>query len=67
VQPDLGNVDEVLEEMLGTDPLRERRRQTKTYYLGDAVAATYADGFLSAARRHIDREGRAGAALVSQS
>jgi CDP-glycerol glycerophosphotransferase (TagB/SpsB family) len=66
VQPDLGNIDEVLEEMLGTDPLRERRRQTKAYYLGDAVAATYADGFLRAARRHIDREGRAGAALVNQ-
>jgi CDP-glycerol glycerophosphotransferase (TagB/SpsB family) len=67
VQADLANMAEVLEEMLGADLLRERRRQTKAYYLGDAGPATYADGFLGAARRHIDREGRAGAALVSQS
>lgn len=64
VQPDLGNIGEVLEEMLGADPLRERRRQTKTYYLGDATPDAYAESFLTAARQHIDREGRAGAALV---
>jgi hypothetical protein len=66
IQPDLGNIGEVLEEMLGADPLRERRRQTKTYYLGDATPDAYAESFLTAARQHIDREGRAGAALVSR-
>ena len=64
IQPDLGNIGEVLEEMLGADPLRERRRQTKTYYLGDATPDSYAESFLSAARQHIDREGRAGALIT---
>ncbi|WP_460447341.1 CDP-glycerol glycerophosphotransferase family protein, partial [Angustibacter aerolatus] len=51
---DLHDVDAVLDGLLVDDPLREQRRATKTYYLGDFPADRYAEGFLDAARRVVD-------------
>ncbi len=50
---DLTDLDQVLTDLLDRDPHAAARRAQKTYYLGDFPAATYADGFLSAARRHV--------------
>jgi len=47
------NVAEVLDEMLGTDPLASVRREMKTYYLGDFPSDRYVDAFLDEARRCI--------------
>ncbi|HEX6076502.1 MAG TPA: CDP-glycerol glycerophosphotransferase family protein [Micromonosporaceae bacterium] len=47
------NVDEVLDELLGTDPLASIRRDMKTYYLGDFPSDHYVDAFLDEARRCI--------------
>jgi len=44
----------VLERLLGTDPLEETRWRTRTRYLGDFPAESYADGFLAEARRQLD-------------
>jgi hypothetical protein len=52
---DLSNLDEVLDELLMSDSLLQRRQEIKTYYLGSRGAADYADGFLETARRYIDR------------
>jgi CDP-Glycerol:Poly(glycerophosphate) glycerophosphotransferase len=51
---DLSNLDQVLSDLLDTDPVVGRRRELKTYYLGDFPAANYAEGFLAAARRYLD-------------
>ena len=53
VAGDAGNLDTVLDDLLGADPQRSERRRLKTYYLGDFPAETYADAFLEAARREI--------------
>jgi hypothetical protein len=50
---DLSNLDQVLTDLLDTDPACGRRRELKTYYLGDFPAADYAEGFLAAARRYV--------------
>ncbi|MET8201912.1 CDP-glycerol glycerophosphotransferase family protein [Micromonospora taraxaci] len=50
---DLSNVDEVLTELLDTDPLAEARWATRRRYLGDFPAESYAEAFLSAARREL--------------
>lgn len=50
LRDDLGNLDAVLDDLLVRDPLAEIRATTKVYYLGDFPDATYADGFLNAAR-----------------
>ena len=55
LQDDLGNLDEVCTNLLGPDPLAAERHETKIYYLGDFGDADYADGFLTAARKVIDR------------
>ncbi|MBE1488658.1 CDP-glycerol glycerophosphotransferase family protein [Plantactinospora soyae] len=54
LRSDMSNLDDVLDQLLGTDPLEETRWQTRTRYLGDFPAQTYADGFLDEARRHLD-------------
>jgi CDP-glycerol glycerophosphotransferase (TagB/SpsB family) len=54
LRQDLSNLDAVLDELLGTDPLAEVRQQTKIYYLGNFGAGNYAEGFLRAAREVID-------------
>jgi hypothetical protein len=50
---DLSNLDQVLTDLLDADPACGRRRELKTYYLGDFPAANYAEGFLAAARRYV--------------
>jgi CDP-Glycerol:Poly(glycerophosphate) glycerophosphotransferase len=50
---DLSNLDIVLQQLLADDPAWSRRRQLKTYYLGDFPAESYADGFLAAARKYV--------------
>ncbi|SCF28435.1 CDP-Glycerol:Poly(glycerophosphate) glycerophosphotransferase [Micromonospora viridifaciens] len=51
---DMSNVDEVLTELLDTDPKAAARWATRTRYLGDFPAESYADAFLDAARRQLD-------------
>ncbi|WP_327031978.1 CDP-glycerol glycerophosphotransferase family protein [Micromonospora ureilytica] len=50
---DMSNVDEVLTALLDTDPLAEARWATRRRYLGDFPAESYAEVFLSAARREL--------------
>lgn len=52
---DLDNLDTVLDALLHLDPLAAQREEVRKYYLSDFPAATYADGFIEAARSHIDR------------
>ena len=47
---DAGNVGEVLDDLLAKDPLTERRREAKAYYLGEFDDYAYADHFLAAVR-----------------
>ncbi|NJP32637.1 CDP-glycerol glycerophosphotransferase family protein [Micromonospora thermarum] len=51
---DMSNVDDVLDRLLGDDPLADTRWATRTRYLGDFPAESYAEGFLAAARRELD-------------
>ncbi|MEV4202114.1 CDP-glycerol glycerophosphotransferase family protein [Micromonospora globbae] len=51
---DMANVDEVLDRLLGADPLAPDRWLTRRRYLGDFPAESYADAFLEAARRELD-------------
>jgi hypothetical protein len=46
------NLDEVLDSMLGPDPLDETRRKVKAYYLGEFSEDHYAQGFVEAARAY---------------
>ncbi|MFC0031606.1 CDP-glycerol glycerophosphotransferase family protein [Micromonospora chaiyaphumensis] len=67
---DMSNVDEVLTELLDTDPKVAARWATRSRYLGDFPAGSYAEVFLDAARRELapDRTApapRAGASLPS--
>ncbi|MDO3705912.1 CDP-glycerol glycerophosphotransferase family protein [Micromonospora sp. C28SCA-DRY-2] len=55
---DMSNVDEVLTALLDTDPLAPDRWATRRRYLGDFPAESYAEAFLAAARRELDRGGR---------
>ena len=48
-----GNIDEVLDDLLGDDPHASVRHDLKTYYLGDFSADRYVDAFLDAARAEI--------------
>jgi hypothetical protein len=47
---DAGNLPEVLDDLLGTDPLAAARQTLRGYYLGDAPPQRYAEPFLAAAR-----------------
>ncbi len=49
----LTGFDDVLDEMLGADPLESVRRELKAYYLGDFPADGYADHFLREARKYL--------------
>ncbi|MFG3689996.1 CDP-glycerol glycerophosphotransferase family protein [Micromonospora sp. NPDC047740] len=51
---DMSNVDEVLTELLDTDPKAAARWATRTRYLGDFPADSYAEAFLDAARRQLE-------------
>ncbi|MEV4214479.1 CDP-glycerol glycerophosphotransferase family protein [Micromonospora sp. NPDC049662] len=50
---DMSNVDAVLTALLDTDPLADARWVTRRRYLGDFPAESYAEGFLTAARREL--------------
>ncbi|GHJ55499.1 hypothetical protein Nm8I071_48060 [Nonomuraea sp. TT08I-71] len=50
---DMSNVDEVLTELLDTDPKAADRWATRFRYLGDFPAESYAEVFLDAARRQL--------------
>ena len=54
LRDDLSDLAEVLDHLLGSDPLASEREQTRVYYLADFPADSYADGFLSAARRTLE-------------
>ncbi|WP_344354753.1 CDP-glycerol glycerophosphotransferase family protein, partial [Micromonospora lupini] len=51
---DMSNVDAVLTALLDTDPLAEERWATRRRYLGDFPAESYAEAFLTAARRELE-------------
>src|SRR5690606_5499628 len=51
VRPDGGNLPAVLDDLLDADPLRSRRQELRTYYLGDIPAERYQEAFLAEARR----------------
>ncbi|MFI7606189.1 CDP-glycerol glycerophosphotransferase family protein [Micromonospora sp. NPDC049366] len=51
---DMANVDDVLDRLLGDDPLAPERWATRRRYLGDFPADSYADAFLDAARRELE-------------
>ncbi|MDQ2623891.1 MAG: CDP-glycerol glycerophosphotransferase family protein, partial [Actinomycetota bacterium] len=55
----LDGLEERLDELLETDPLAAERVEMRRYYLGDFPADSYAEGFLEAARRHVDEPPRA--------
>jgi hypothetical protein len=46
------SLDKVLDNLLRDDPLADTRSKMRSYYLGDFPADTYADGFVTAARRY---------------
>ncbi|MDG4798739.1 CDP-glycerol glycerophosphotransferase family protein [Micromonospora sp. WMMD1082] len=52
---DMADVDAVLTRLLDTDPLAEARWATRRRYLGDFPGESYAEVFLAAARRELDR------------
>ncbi|SCL32600.1 CDP-Glycerol:Poly(glycerophosphate) glycerophosphotransferase [Micromonospora nigra] len=51
---DMADVDGVLTGLLDTDPLAPARWETRRRYLGDFPVESYAEAFLSAARRELD-------------
>jgi hypothetical protein len=51
IAADAANLDDVLDRLLGDDPLRPARHSLKTYFLGDIPPEHYVDAFLHAARR----------------
>ncbi|MEU7801049.1 CDP-glycerol glycerophosphotransferase family protein [Micromonospora arborensis] len=50
---DMSNVDDVLTALLDTDSLAAERWATRRRYLGDFPAESYAEAFLTAARREL--------------
>ncbi|PZF98313.1 CDP-glycerol glycerophosphotransferase family protein [Micromonospora deserti] len=52
---DMSNLDDVLTRLLDTDPLAWDRWATRRRYLGDFPAESYAEAFLVAAQRELDR------------
>ncbi len=62
---DLTNLPQTLEQLLGDDPLVQRRMETRAYYLGEFDAQDPAQPFLQAARRCIAQPTSVPAALSS--
>jgi hypothetical protein len=52
---DLSNLDEVLDDLLGSDPLAEARREAKRYVLGDFVGEESAEAFADFVRELAQR------------
>jgi CDP-Glycerol:Poly(glycerophosphate) glycerophosphotransferase len=53
LDPKARTLDPLLDELLIRDPLEDRRHQLKVYYLGDFPPETYADAFLTEARKYV--------------
>ncbi len=66
MRDDLGNLESALDDLLATDSLAKVRQETKVYYLGDFPDASYASGFIDAARAVIDRPRTAAAATSTR-
>jgi hypothetical protein len=49
------NLQSVLDDLLGADPLGDERRALRTYYLGDFPSEGYEQNFLRIARHYIER------------
>lgn len=49
----LHNLDEVLDQLISTDPGREERLQWATYYLGEIPRENYADRFIQVAKEEL--------------
>lgn len=56
LRSDLSNIDDVLDNLLAEDPMVEARRALRNRYLGDFPVETYAEAFLSTARRFLRME-----------
>lgn len=52
---DLGNIEAVLAQLLGPDPLQARRAELREDYLGDFPIETYASAFIQAAQETIEK------------
>lgn len=63
---DLSNLDEVLNDILETDPDRQNRLKYRSFYLGDFPDENYADNFVSAASRMV-AESNNGAGEIEES
>ncbi|SNT14024.1 CDP-Glycerol:Poly(glycerophosphate) glycerophosphotransferase [Micrococcales bacterium KH10] len=50
LDPELSNLDDVLDDLLGDDPLRDQRWATRSYYLGEFAAEGYGEHFVQAVR-----------------
>lgn len=48
-----GNLPDVLDRLLKTDPSRADRRRARTHYLGDIPRDRYAEAFVTEARRYL--------------
>lgn len=66
IAEDLSNLDEMLEQLLESDPKAERRKQTRVDYLGPFPAENYADAFVDAARNVVLYERKPVAALTAR-
>lgn len=60
---DAANLDDVLDDLLGADPLEFTRQGMKEYYLGDFPAGSYADAFLDAIRAELGTRTRVSGSL----
>ena len=49
IKPDLSTLESTLDDLLGADPLAEKRRAYRTHCLGDALGPHAADEFLRTA------------------
>src|SRR5690606_11017816 len=50
---DLSNLDDVLDQLLKTDPLEQTRKEARAYYLGDFPVENYVDAFIEGANRYL--------------
>jgi CDP-glycerol glycerophosphotransferase (TagB/SpsB family) len=58
LEADLGNLNNILDQLLGSDPLQQRRLDLRADYLGDFPADGYADHFVFAVDRMISKPQR---------
>lgn len=56
INDELSNLSDVIDDLLGPDPLSEDRNEMRKYYLGDFVSDGYADIFIDRAVNVIDNK-----------